>query len=47
MQVIPSISNTEGYPLLAIPFSFIVFVQMVKDFNINLKRYLADEKENN
>ena len=47
LQMIPSVSNTNGQPLIFIPLSVIVTISMTKDFYEDWKRKRSDNEENN
>ena len=46
MQIIPSISISNGKPAMAFPLFCVVLVSMVKDGFEDYRRHLCDNKEN-
>ena len=46
MELIPSISDSGGKPVLLLPLSFVVGVSMIKDIFEDRKRYVSDREEN-
>lgn len=47
MNIIPSISNTGGKPIIYIPLFIIIMVSMLKDVFEDSKRHKSDNEENN
>jgi phospholipid-transporting ATPase len=47
LQVIPSISNSNGQPTILLPLIFVIVVSMIKDFVEDYKRWKSDAEENN
>jgi len=47
LQTIPTISNTNGKPLVLIPLIFVMLTVLVKDAYEQFYRYLKDREENN
>lgn len=46
MQMIPSISISDGKPVMAMPLFVVVLVSMIKDAFEDYKRHQSDDKEN-
>ncbi len=44
--MIPSISDTEGTPVIYVPLFFIVFITACKDFAEDYSRSKSDNEEN-
>ena len=44
--MIPSISTTDGQPVVYVPLCFIIFVTALKDFVEDLNRKKSDKEEN-
>lgn len=47
MQIIKSISNTDGQPTIFLPLIVIVIISMLKDIVEDYKRHKSDTEENN
>lgn len=47
MNIIPSISNTGGKPIIYIPLVIIILISMLKDVFEDSKRHKSDNEENN
>ena len=45
-ELIPAISDSGGYPVLAFPLSFVVVVSMIKDIYEDYFRHKNDDEEN-
>lgn len=39
LEVYPSTSDTNGYPVILGPLGFVVFLSMIKDMIEDIKRY--------
>jgi hypothetical protein len=46
MQIIPSITNTNGQPTIYLPLILIIMISMIKDLFEDLKRHKSDQEEN-
>mmetsp|Transcript_30715 Transcript_30715/g.30204 ORF Transcript_30715/g.30204 Transcript_30715/m.30204 type:complete len:219 (+) Transcript_30715:222-878(+) len=47
LQMIPAISNSNGYPTMLTPLLFVLLVSMVKDIVEDVQRHKFDNLENN
>lgn len=47
LNIIPSISNTGGKPIIYIPLFIIIMISMLKDVFEDGKRHKSDNEENN
>ena len=46
MELIKPISDANGYPIMLVPLSFIIFVSMIKDIFEDYQRHKSDNDEN-
>jgi hypothetical protein len=47
LECVPSISDSDGFPVLLFPLGFVVGLSMIKDIYEDYQRYKSDKEENN
>jgi hypothetical protein len=47
LECFPSISDSDGFPVLLFPLGFVVGLSMIKDIYEDWQRHKSDNEENN